>query len=230
MLGEIRISIWKTRVQDYEAFARATGHGYEPADFPQGPAHPVVKVNWFDANAFCKWLTDKERDENLIEDRQSYDCQRIWSGARRSVCLTRAALRRRRVTDKLRTNFRGENNGRLRMAREIMPIAARNVAAARVIENYNDNYPTTSPVGSFKPNSLGIYDLGGNAWEWCADSYKGSGSAVIRDWGVLRGGSWATSNRLEMQSSYRNVVDRSERDVIYGFRCVLAAQSENANH
>jgi len=40
--------------------------------------------------------------------------------------------------------------------------------------------------------------------------------------GVLRVGSWATSNRIEMQSSYRNVVDRNERDVIYGFRCVLA--------
>jgi hypothetical protein len=34
----------------------------------------------------------------------------------------------------------------------------------------------------------------------------------------------ATSNRLEMQSSYRNVVDRNDRDVIYGFRCVLATQ------
>ena len=42
--------------------------------------------------------------------------------------------------------------------------------------------------------------------------------------GVLRGGSWATRNRLEMQSSYRNVVDRNERDVIYGFRCVLATE------
>jgi formylglycine-generating enzyme required for sulfatase activity len=41
----------------------------------------------------------------------------------------------------------------------------------------------------------------------------------------LRGGSWATSKRTEMQSSYRNVVDRSERDVIYGFRCVLATQA-----
>jgi hypothetical protein len=32
---------------------------------------------------------------------------------------------------------------------------------------------------------------------------------------------------LEMQSSYRNVVDRNERDVIYGFRCVLAPESSD---
>lgn len=82
------------------------------------------------------------------------------------------------------------------------------------------------PVGSFKPNTLGVYDLGGNVWEWCLESYKGSDGTTGRDWGVLRGGSWSTSNRLEMQSSYRNVVDRNERDVIYGFRCVLAKEAQ----
>jgi formylglycine-generating enzyme required for sulfatase activity len=80
------------------------------------------------------------------------------------------------------------------------------------------------PVGSFKSNSIGLYDVGGNVWGWCLDTYKGDNSATGRDWGVLRGGSWATKNRLEMQSSYRNVVDRNERDVIYGFRCVLATE------
>ena len=101
----------------------------------------------------------------------------------------------------------------------------RSIAA---IENYADKFAETAPVGSFKSNALGLYDLGGNVWEWCAEGYKGNPAGAGRDWGVLRGGSWATSNRLELQSSYRNVVDRNERDVIYGFRCVLATQPIDA--
>jgi formylglycine-generating enzyme required for sulfatase activity len=65
--------------------------------------------------------------------------------------------------------------------------------------------------------------MSGNVWQWCEDSYKGD-SASARDWGVLRGGSWDTSSPIELRSSYRNVVERSEREVIYGFRCVLAPQ------
>src|SRR5439155_820336 len=48
-LGDIQISVWETRVQDYEAFCRATGRHYEPADFHQTATDPAVKVSWFDA-------------------------------------------------------------------------------------------------------------------------------------------------------------------------------------
>ncbi len=211
-LGDIQISVWETRVQDYEAFCRATGRRFEPADFHQTATDPAVKVSWFDAMAFCKWLTEKERNENLIDDRQAYrlPTDLEWSMA---VGLANESGATPEIRDgKIKNEFPWGKQWP-------PPNGAGNYAAGR-----EGRRGATMPVGSFKPNSLGLYDLGGNVWEWCLDTYKGGSSATSRDWGVLRGGSWATSNRLEMQSSYRNVVDRNDRDVIYGFRCVLARQ------
>ncbi len=215
-VGDMRASIWETRVQDYALFVQATGRRYEPTDFQQAPNHPIVKVNWFDAVAFCKWLTDKEHDENMIEERQSYrlPTDREWS-----------------LAVGLQNEPGGTPQARDGKIKDQFPWGKQWPAP-----NGAGNYGTpqkrgaTSAVGSFKPNSFGLYDLGGNVWEWVADTYKGgTTTATGRDWGVLRGGSWATTNKLEMQSSYRNVVDRNERDVIYGFRCVLAAEAAE-NH
>ena len=228
-LGGIRVSIWETRVQDYDAFCNATGRHREQADFDQEATHPVVKVNWFDADAFCKWLTEKERGENFLEQGRAYrlPTDLEWSMAARLPEENGATPEAR--DGKIKNEFPwGKQwpppNGAGNYADQS---AKRRVAA--VIQNYVDNFAQTSPVGNFKPNAFGIYDLGGNVWEWCADAYKGNNATSGRDWGVLRGGSWATSNRLEMQSSYRNVVDRSEADVIYGFRCVLAPEDKTAN-
>jgi eukaryotic-like serine/threonine-protein kinase len=214
-LGDIQISVWETRVQDYEAFCRATGRHYEPADFHQTATDPAVKVSWFDAMAFCKWLTEKEHDENLIEDRRAYrlPTDLEWSMA---VGLINESGATPEIRDgKIKNEFPWGKQWP-------PPNGAANYSAAT-----GRRRGATMPVGSFKPNSLGLYDLGGNVWEWCLDTYKGGTSGSNRDWGVLRGGSWATSNRTEMQSSYRNVIDRNDRDVIYGFRCVLATQPEN---
>ena len=211
-LGGIRFSVWETRVQDYEAFCRATGRHYEPPDFQQTPAHPVVKVNYFDAMAFCKWLTEKERDENILEDRQFYrlPTDLEWSAA---VGLPEEGGTTPEARDgKIRNEFPWGKQWP-------PPTGAGNYGTP-------PRRGTTMPVGSFKPNALGIYDLGGNVWEWCLEGYKGNSAGAGREWGVLRGGSWATSTRVEMQSSYRNVVDRNERDVIYGFRCVLVTQAD----
>jgi eukaryotic-like serine/threonine-protein kinase len=151
-LGQIRISIWETRVQDYEAFCRATGRHYEPPDFPQGPTHPVVKVNWFDATAFCKWPTEKEREKGVVEDRQLYrlPTDLEWSAA---VGLPNETGSTPEARD-------GKIQNEFPWGKQWPPPAgAGNYSAA------GQRRGATLPAGSFKPNALGLYDLGGNVWE-----------------------------------------------------------------
>jgi hypothetical protein len=223
-LGKDRISIWETRVQDYDLFCAATGRRREPPDFAQGPTHPVVKVNWFDATAFCQWLSEKEHDENVLEERQSYrlPTDLEWSAA---VGLPNEGGTTPESRDgKIRNEFPWGKQWPPPSGAANYADKTGQRARTAVLENYSDGFAQTAPAGNFKGNGFGIYDLGGNVWEWCAEGYKGDAAGAGRDWGVLRGGSWATSIRTEMQSSYRNVVARNERDVIYGFRCVLVTR------
>ncbi len=220
-VGDVLMSVWSTRVQDYDAFCTAAGRLRPTPDFAQDGAHPVVKVSWEDATAFCEWLTKKELVAERLEPGQSYrlPTDREWSAG--------AGL------PEEGGNTPEERDGKLREyawgKQWPPPPGAGNFAdavrkrGAPSIPGYHDGFAQTSPVGSFPANRLGLFDMSGNVWQWCQDSYKG-GSAGARDWGVLRGGSWGTASPSELRSSYRNVVERSERDVIYGFRCVLVPE------
>ena len=63
----------------------------------------------------------------------------------------------------------------------------------------------TSPVGSFKPNAFGLYDMAGNVWQWVQDCYHDSYNGAPSDgsaWTsgacsnrVVRGGSWCGGPR-----------------------------------
>jgi formylglycine-generating enzyme required for sulfatase activity/serine/threonine protein kinase len=220
-LGPIYISIWDTRVSDYDAFCAATGRIYKKPDFQQGPAEPAVLVSWNDAEAFCKWLTQKEVQEGVLEEGQSYrlPTDAEWSAADGLPPEGGATPEER--DGKMHGvypwgaawpppadsgNFADQSAGR---------------GSGKIIDGYKDGWAATSPVGFFPPNRLGLYDMSGNVWQWVEDGYREDADNA-RDWGVLRGGSWGTSSREELQSSYRYVVDRNDRDVIYGFRCVLA--------
>jgi formylglycine-generating enzyme required for sulfatase activity len=202
---------WDVRVQDYRAYAaanRKVNLDWQKPGFIQAETCPVVRVSWNDAENFCAWLTEKERREGFIKASQSYrlPTDAEWSAA---VGLNEPAGGTPREKD-------GQIKGVYPWGTSWPP--------PRDCGNYGeglkvDKYPRTSPVGSFPPNSDGLYDMGGNVWQWCEDWYDLSQQAR-----VLRGASWQDNSPDRPLSSYRHSTAPGTRDNHCGFRCVLAVE------
>jgi formylglycine-generating enzyme required for sulfatase activity len=72
-------------------------------------------------------------------------------------------------------------------------------------------------VGSYTANRLGIYDLGGNVWEWCSDWFNAE--QKVR---VMRGASFNQSVPSFLLSSHHSRKPPGVREFNLGFRCVVA--------
>jgi formylglycine-generating enzyme required for sulfatase activity len=70
----------------------------------------------------------------------------------------------------------------------------------------------TTKVGSYPPNRLGLYDMHGNVWEWCADHFEAGTSAR-----VIRGGSWG-DGAPGCRAAARSGNEPSDRQSYLGFR------------
>ena len=221
---DLMVSIWETRVLDYDLFVSESGYpARRHPDFPQNPDHPVVNVSREDAQAFCEWLTARERKGERIAETHLY---------RLPTDLEWSAMAGLQEEEGISPGWRDARKQRVYPWGIVWPsetvvgnfadqsaAGTPGVAIDRTISGYNDGFPRTAPVGSFPANALGIYDLSGNAQEWVEDEYSKLGKNLL---GVLRGGGWNTYQPENLFTGSRNAVPPKFQDAIYGFRVVLA--------
>ncbi len=239
----VLFSVWDVRVKDFKAFVDATGYDatagmysaasdgwkqqgdtWKSPGFTQTEDHPVVGVSWNDAKAFCQWLTKKEQQEGKLGANQEY---RLPTDAEWSQAVGLQESR-----EGTPGNKSGKIPGVYPWGRNWPPPqGAGNYAGSEArdgkwpsthstIDGYDDGYPRTSPVGSFKPNAYGLYDMGGNVWQWCENTYD-----VEHDWRVLRGGGWTNKGPDALLSSYRDHDEPNRRYDGVGFRVVVVVNS-----
>jgi TPR repeat protein len=198
-------SIYDTRVSDYQRFVNETGRFWKPAGFPQQSNHPAVRISYYDAVAFCEWLTKKEHASGALpqgcEYRLPTDLE--WSAA---------------------AGIGMEIEG---------PPAWRSGGIPNCYAwgsvwppppgcgNYDpklrtDKYPYTSPVGAFAANRFGLYDMNGNVYQWVRDDYDQSGE------GCLRGGSWPDEAEDGINLTNRLNLPKDTNFKCFGIRCVVA--------
>ena len=184
---EVLLSKTEFTVGEWKLYLRAEGllDRPPPKGFEQNDEHPVVFISWNKAKKFCDWLSAKTGKE--------------W---------------------RLPTN--GEWDAAVGTAAypwgEYFPPHWDDGNYA-ILENRKDDPERvgvdgilgTAPVGSFKANALGFYDLGGNVSEWMWDEVDKK-----TDTRVYRGASWI--NSLNCQSAKRQSYEPDRMADTYGFR------------
>lgn len=178
--------------------------------FDQSDKDPVVCISWDDAQKYVAWLNGKvgsvskhhyrlpKEDEWEFAARSGTAAPMYWGASRKKQCEYE--------------NARDKSAQVLDPDIETVPC--------------DDHYVWTSPVGSFRPNQWGLYDMLGNAFQWVEDcmhiGYKSLSTTIASAPDecrnrVQRGGSWA-SIPIGVRAANRTAAPPDSRSSTDGFR------------
>ncbi|MBW1989717.1 MAG: formylglycine-generating enzyme family protein [Deltaproteobacteria bacterium] len=146
-----------------------------------GDDQPAVYLSWYEIMDFCWWLTKQHHGKYTFflptEAEHEY-------AARGGTTTSR---------------FWGDDPSQACKYANVADLSAKKRYEEWEVHDCDDGYVVNAPVGSFLPNPFGLYDILGNAWEWCQDwngEYPSGpvtnplGPGSSEHGRVVRGGSW----------------------------------------
>ncbi len=183
---------------------------------------PVTDVSWYNATAYCNWLSTKMGFELCYSDTNA-------DGNLDTVDITKNGYR-------LPTEAEWEYACRSGSTTKYYWGDSVNGSYCWYVDNSGG---ITHPAGEKLPNNFGLFDITGNVWEWCNDWYDTvyytacntpSGNTVINPggpvsapastpWRVFRGDCFS-GYADDLQTAYRNKYDPNSYSITLGFRIV----------
>jgi len=177
--------------------------------------HPVCGVNWYEAEAYSRFVGKRLPTEGEWEKAASRDVR---------------ASRHRTYPWRDEENAQTQNFNCVGVARTSLRDAARTTKLSDRRRHHLIGKTTAVDAFPTRQSAYGLYDTLGNVWEWTDswfDGYDGFQSYPYQGYSqvyfdqqhrVLKGGSWATSPWV-LRSSFRNWYHPSVRQIFAGFRC-----------